>query len=253
MKIIFSALVILLTVIAGHGQTLRTATATAVISGGFVVGITVTDGGSGYTNVPPVHINPTVTDGGGTNATATASVSGGVVTAITINNPGSGYGAVPAVNIAPPVVPIPQLTVAPAANLFFTDLQTNYGYHSWAGVYYLMKNISGIWSNQEPPNVYFASTGTLQGTNAVYNYSTTVNGTATMGTYALGLFPLPVQASATAKVVNGFVTEIDVTSTGMGYNQVPTVEIVGGGGSGAQATANNKPTYSGQAPSLITL
>ena len=56
------------------------ATATATISNGIVTGITVTNGGSGYTTTPTVTIK------GG--ATATAAISGGAVTGITL---ASGY------------------------------------------------------------------------------------------------------------------------------------------------------------------
>jgi hypothetical protein len=44
-------------------------------------------------------------------------------------------------------------------------------------------------------------------------------------------------AFATARVDNGFVVQIDVTSGGFGYSTPPTVLILGGGGSGASATA----------------
>src|ERR1041385_6439252 len=61
-------------------QTLRTATAVAIVTNGSVVGITVTDGGSGYAATPTV----TLIGGGGTNATATALVMGGIVNQISI-------------------------------------------------------------------------------------------------------------------------------------------------------------------------
>lgn len=53
---------------------------------GFVVGITLTDSGCGYTNPPAVSIQ----GGGGTGATATAVISNGVVANIIINNAGGG-------------------------------------------------------------------------------------------------------------------------------------------------------------------
>src|SRR4029079_6010167 len=68
------------------------------VNNGFVVGITVTAGGAGYTVAPAV----TITDTTGSGASATAHVSGGAVTSITINNAGSGYSSSPAVSIAPP-------------------------------------------------------------------------------------------------------------------------------------------------------
>ncbi len=76
----------------------RPATATAVITSGFITSINLTDGGLGYTSPPAV----TITGGGGSGATATAAISGGAITGITIKTPGGGYGTVPAVTIAPP-------------------------------------------------------------------------------------------------------------------------------------------------------
>lgn len=76
------------------------ATATLNIVSGFVVGATITDGGSGYTSVPAVTIT-----GNGTGATATATLTGGVVSEITINSAGSGYTGSPTISIDPPVIP----------------------------------------------------------------------------------------------------------------------------------------------------
>ena len=60
------------------------ATGAATVNNGFVVGITVTAPGAGYTVAPAV----TITDSTGSGASATAHVSGGAVTSITMNKPG---------------------------------------------------------------------------------------------------------------------------------------------------------------------
>jgi hypothetical protein len=75
------------------------ATATAQLVNGFVVGITVSNGGEGYTTEPVVTIN-----GNGTAATATAVVENGVLTAINADTTGSGYTNA-TVSIAPPPAP----------------------------------------------------------------------------------------------------------------------------------------------------
>jgi hypothetical protein len=49
--------------------------------------------------------------------------------------------------------------------------------------------------------------------------------------------PPPRPATATATLVDGFVVAAAVTDGGYGYTNTPTVRIVGGGGSGAQAVA----------------
>ena len=80
---------------------LPVATAAAQVVNGFVVGVTVANGGGGYTNPPTVSI----TGGGGVGASAIASIVNGVVSAITIKNPGSGYTSTPLITIAPPTLP----------------------------------------------------------------------------------------------------------------------------------------------------
>jgi hypothetical protein len=75
------------------------ATAAAQLANGFVIGITVTDGGEGYTAEPVVTIN-----GNGTGATATAVVENGVLTAINVDSAGSGYTNA-TVSIAAPPAP----------------------------------------------------------------------------------------------------------------------------------------------------
>lgn len=76
------------------------ATATATVISGFVVGATITAGGSGYTSPPAVTIT-----GNGTGAAATATVSSGAVSGITITNAGSGYTTGATISIAPPPAP----------------------------------------------------------------------------------------------------------------------------------------------------
>ncbi len=75
------------------------AAATATIMSGFVIGGTVTSGGSGYAAAPTVTIT-----GNGSNAAATATVAGGAVTAINITNAGSGYTTA-TITIASPPAP----------------------------------------------------------------------------------------------------------------------------------------------------
>src|SRR5262249_29886790 len=72
------------------------ATGLATISGGQVVGVTITDAGTGYTSAPTVVFN----GGGGTTAAGVANISGGAVTGVTITNPGKNY-----ITTAPQAIP----------------------------------------------------------------------------------------------------------------------------------------------------
>ena len=76
------------------------ATATANTIVGFVIGATITSGGSGYTSAPEVTIS-----GNGTGAAATATLTDGVVTGINVTSAGSGYTTGATITIAPPVIP----------------------------------------------------------------------------------------------------------------------------------------------------
>ncbi|WP_162800899.1 hypothetical protein [Chryseobacterium sp. KLBC 52] len=77
------------------------ATATATISGGAVTGITINNGGSGYTSAPTINFygGGSVVNGG-SKARATAVVSNGQLTGITINNGGSGYTTAPTITVS---------------------------------------------------------------------------------------------------------------------------------------------------------
>jgi len=106
--------------LAAQAQT--TATATAIVSYGFVVAYTVTDGGSGYTEPPVV----TVVDGGGTGATAVALVANGMVTQINVVATGSGYTSPPEVVIsAPPQQSVLTLQLIPLLTIYGLPGDTN--------------------------------------------------------------------------------------------------------------------------------
>ena len=92
----------------------ETATAVATITAGFVTGITVTSGGSGYTSEPAV----TLTGGGGSGAAAKTILSGDKVAVVVVLMAGSGYSTAPMVVVDAPPKPlgvklemVPKLTV----------------------------------------------------------------------------------------------------------------------------------------------
>ena len=82
----------------GGSSTTAQATASANVVFGFLVNITVTAGGAGYSAPPAV----TITDSTGSGASALAHIAGGQVTSITVLDAGSGYSTQPVVTIAPP-------------------------------------------------------------------------------------------------------------------------------------------------------
>lgn len=76
------------------------ATGTAVLGNRFVSEIDVTNGGSGYIVAPTVLVVDPASNG--TGATAVAKLTNGVVTTIEVTNGGTGYGAAPSVIILDP-------------------------------------------------------------------------------------------------------------------------------------------------------
>jgi len=192
------------------------ATATASITNGFVIGGTITFSGFGYTNVPAVYI----IGGGGSGAVATATVSNGIVVSINLVSAGSGYTSVPAIVIAPPVVTVPQLNIAFAEGLNFTNLLTGTTYQFQTSLDSL------TWANAGAPFVALATS------NSQY-----VNLSSSNIFYRLIFLPAPVTAGATAVTNSGFVTGAIVTNNGSGYTSAPIVTITGGGGSGAAGAA----------------
>jgi formylglycine-generating enzyme required for sulfatase activity len=68
-------------------------------------------------------------------------------------------------------------------------------------------------------------------------YSVNLNGADTSASYRLAALPIPSAATAAPIVINGFVVAATVTSGSCCYTAPPLVQIVGGGGSGAEGVA----------------
>ena len=90
------------------------AKAIATITAGFVTGISVTSGGSGYVLEPLI----TISGGGGVGATAKAILLGDKVSQIIVLTAGAGYATAPAVTIeAPPNISELKVALVPAVTL----------------------------------------------------------------------------------------------------------------------------------------
>ena len=192
----------------------RQATANAQLANGFVVGVTLTDGGFGYSVPPRVWF----IGGGGSLAAASSAIdSNGVISEITITDPGSDYSTNVQIVIEPPVFPVPSIATALSEQLLFSALQpgTNYQVQRLAGT---------TWSSLG---------ATVSTTNSTF--STNVAG---RGNYRLAQLPLPQTALASPTVMNGFLVGITVTNGGSGYTTPPAVAITDTTGAGAAATAS---------------
>jgi uncharacterized repeat protein (TIGR01451 family) len=98
------------------------ATAVATVVGGVVTGITITNGGSGYTSAPTLTIS---TAGSGSGATATAILTNGVVTGYTINTAGTGYTATPVINIIGQTT-VDTIQIPNDATMSYSETDTNH-------------------------------------------------------------------------------------------------------------------------------
>ena len=186
-----------------------------ITTNGFVVAVTITDAGIGYTNTPLIRL----IGGGGSGAQAGAVLSNGVLIAVSVLDAGFGYTNAPVLVIDPPFIPNPVLGIAPMSFLAFSNL-------ALGGIYQLQQSVAWYWSNQP---VSFMATNAL--------YTQTVAGVAGSGDYRLAINPVPAQAFAIAAVDYGFVVGATVTRGGSGYITSPAVTMVGGGGTNATAVS----------------
>ena len=91
-------------------------------SSGFVTGITLVGGGSGYSSAPTLTVSGT-----GTGATATCTISGGIVNAITLVTPGTGYYGTAKVAFTGGGTPTSNATATVALADYNSELKSNYG------------------------------------------------------------------------------------------------------------------------------
>ena len=217
-------------------QAQRTATAVAQVVNGFVVGVTVTDGGSGYPVGPLVAIS----GGGGNGASARATVSGGTVVAITVETTGSGYTSTPLVVIAPP--PLSEAPVLESVRLRLMSTLTIQG---------LVNSTNWIlYADELAPKNWRVLTNMVVASSPYVFVDASAPWVQRFYQVKSGPGPKPQRtATAVAQVVNGFVVGVTVTDGGSGYPVGPLVAISGGGGNGASARA----TMSGGAVVAITV
>jgi hypothetical protein len=175
------------------------------LTAGFVTGITLTAGGSGYLNEPTV----TIIGGGGNGATAKAILSGDRVAAVVVLTAGRGYTSIPVVIIAAPTFGAwKTLRMAPAIRV-----------EGRPGQIISIERLLGSATTWVPWTIVILET---TGRNVV-DLSQGPSQTRYRSRSPT------VAATATAKLTEGFVTAITLTAGGEGYSQPPKVTLSGGG------------------------
>jgi hypothetical protein len=210
------------------------AAATVATTNGVVTGVSITNGGSGYTTPPTV----TFSTGADTTATGTAILTGGVVTGVIISDGGSGYAS---------TVINPDgtwtFTFTPTTAVWGNNVQAPVEGSNW------MAAITPISGSGVSGNSIFSDGGG----NVKYTSPPTVGFSGGGGS----------NAAATAILTDGFVTSVIVSNGGSGYTSPPTVTFSGGGGFSATGTAiisggvvtgvSVTPAIIGQASSVTTV
>jgi hypothetical protein len=107
----------------------QTATGTLTVVNGFVVGVTVTEPGSGYSQVPQVFVEDAV----GRGARVVATVQAGRVTGATVEASGKGYTAGAVVRFGSPPVAALIPTEIPELRIQYSNVSTNLPYQLRVG------------------------------------------------------------------------------------------------------------------------
>jgi len=208
------------------GTNTTIATATAVLAPTSVASITRTAPGSGYTSAPTVAFS----GGGGTGATGTAFLTPTTVASITVSPKGSGYTSVPGVVFSDGgAIGTAVLTATTIAS--FTVTAGGSGYTSAPTVVFTGGGFTTVGAGTAVlANIVSSIAVTAGGTG--YTSAPTVVFTGGGGTGAVATAFLGTGVDA------GKVVSINVTTQGTGYTSVPSISFTGGGGgSGATATA----------------
>jgi hypothetical protein len=188
------------------------------ITGGSVTnsvqGINVTNGGNGYTVTPSVIIS----GGGGTGAEAEAVISSGQVVAVNVTNRGTGYTSNPTALI--------QGGNGGDAELEATRT-TQPRFLAGERIYSTDLSISADVVDATPTSIQFI-TITKGGSGYTEPPNVSISDAPTGG----------VNATASATIDSGIVTEIIVTNQGSGYTEIPTVTIDDAPAGGVNATAD---------------
>ncbi len=228
----------------------------------------VTSGGSGFTSAPLVSI----TGGGGTGATATASVLNGMVTGVTITNPGSGYTSPPTISFsggggtgaaATAIMASPKINVTIQGVTIENGVANGDGPAGTGGGIRDTNNASLTLTNDLiTHNLATADGGGVAMEDLLSTpWALVLNNTTISNNRAgdqgggieedgTGLVKINAGSVITGNVSTnegagiyldateqGGVLSVDVSNGGGGFTSVPTVQFLGGGGTGATGTA----------------
>ena len=211
------------------GTPVVNAVATVNIGSGSVIGVSISNGGTGYSAVPDVVFSAPTS---GVTAVGIATVVGGIVTAITMTNFGSGY------TTSAPTISFngATFTTTAVASPIMGGPITSITMSNQGRQYSLQPTVSLSRAPTEREGlgigVNAGTLGTPVFTRYIYDIFITSGGTGyTNGSVVNFTGGNPsVPAAATAIVTNGVVVGVNITNNGSGYSSAPTAQFTGGTG-----------------------
>lgn len=218
------------------------ATAYATLNGDGSINIILLTNGEGYTSDPVVSI--TAAPAGGTNASATVQ-RGFKVQSVTINNSGSGYNNKPFLNIGGVNVPNGNYDV------LFNHTVTSLSLDNSGDLYTSNPTISFVSTDGNGSGA--AATATIR--YKVRDIQITAMGSGYSGDVLVTIAPPAdgIQATASAVIGNGVLSNITLSNGGQGYIAAPMVKLVQSGGLAPEVTAQITATVSNGRVSGLTV
>ncbi|MFO1433053.1 MAG: hypothetical protein U1F76_23600 [Candidatus Competibacteraceae bacterium] len=199
--------------------------------GGPIGGLTLTNGGAGYTAVPTVSIS----GGGGTGATATATLSPAAVGSVNVTLGGTGYTSAPTVSLTGGGGTGATATAALAATGSVQTITLTNGGSGYTSPPTVI--ISGGGGSGATATATVRTTGQRNVTAVTLTNPGSGYTTAPTVTFSGG----GGSGAAATTTLGKAVASVAVTNGGSNYTSAPTVGFTGGGGSGAAATATLAP------------
>ena len=194
---------------------------------GTLTKINILQGGAGYTVAPGVELVGGYDVSQGAAAKATATVAGGVITGISVTTPGSFYLSPPSVVFTSPEPAILSAVVSLGSLTGVTVVSGGFGYQVAPEIVVLGGTLG-------------AATATIDSNGCVTSVSVTSGGSGYSATAVVRVKTTAAGHGATASaVVSGVISTLTLTKCGSRYDTdaLPRVIFIGGGGSGAAATA----------------
>lgn len=196
-------------------------------------GITIIDGGSGYSTTPSVlFTDPTVVSGLEYTATGSVTLSSGVVSTATLLTAGYGYES-PTITVAEPIV----ATQWAANTTYNTDTKLKQT---------VTITVEGIDYSQD---IYYnvVATGTTGATAPTHTTGTVANGTCNLAVVAKRAVLIPVliktEAILTPVIEDGKITNVIIEDGGVGYTNANIQILNASGGTSTGTGAVVLPTF----------